>query len=270
MTEQQVAKVPNTFQEMLNQEVTLNEIRKALPKDKKSGVDRIARIALTEFRKSDALRKCDPISIVSSIVQSAQLGLEVGGVAGQVYFIPYGSQCTIQIGYRGMIELAYRSGYVSSIQPNAVYENDIFSLIEGTSPEIIHRRALSNRGEAIGYYIIARLKSGDNISKFMAIEEINTHRDKFSKAFTSGREQAMKFWKESYEAMALKTVMRQLFKWLPQSSEMIQALEVEVENDNIRKPKIINMDENGQIYDTTADKAASMIDINVEDNHVNV
>ncbi len=269
MAEQQVAKTPNSFQEMLGQEVTINEIRKALPKDKKSGVDRITRIALTEFRKSETLRKCDPISIVSSIIQAAQLGLEVGGVAGQVYFIPYGAQCTIQIGYRGMIELAYRSGYVSSIQPNTVYENDIFSLIEGTSPEIIHRRALSDRGETIGYYIVARLKNGDNISKFMTTEEINIHRDKFSKAFTSGRDQAMKFWKESYEAMALKTVMRQLFKWLPQSSEMMQALEIEVENDNKRKPKIINMDENGQIYNSVADKAASIIDINVEDNHVN-
>ena len=240
---------------MLYEPKMIEQIKKALPSSQKSHVDRFTRIALTEFRKNKELQKCSPTSILTSFMQSCQIGLEIGGVGGQCYLIPFKQECTLQIGYRGMIELAYRSGLVRSIQPSAVYENDVFSIARGSDPKIIHEPAIKEpKGAILGFYVVAFLKDGASVFQYMNKDEINDHRKKFSKGGN--------IWDIHYEAMALKTVMKKLFKWLPQCSEIQQAMEIEALSDSfiqIDAEAASPVDET--VYETAADHAAALIDL---------
>lgn len=258
MIETQTIQAPTKsldFGVKLRQESTVVEMKNALPTHKKASVDRILRIALTEFRTNLKLQACSHESIIASLTQACQLGLEVGSTSGQAYLVPFGGKCTLMLGYRGMIELAYRSGFIASIQPHTVYEKDHFEIEEGTETKITHKRNLDEAGAIKGYYIVAKLKAGGTISKYLSVKEIDKVQEKHAK--TSA------IWKEHREAMALKTVMRSLFKWLPQSAEMIQAIEAEAHEPDKRFD--IDADsftynaEDGEVYDTSADKAAAMI-----------
>lgn len=101
------------------------EIQRALPKH--MNADRISRIAMTVLRTNEKLRKCNPMSFMGALMQSAQLGLEPNTGLGQAYLIPYGNEVQFQVSYKGLIELAHRSGQYSAIYAHEVYENDEFS-----------------------------------------------------------------------------------------------------------------------------------------------
>jgi recombination protein RecT len=243
------------FRTELYKETNLASIKNALPLNRKGSLDRVVRIALTEFRMNTSLQKCSQDSIIASLIQACQLGLEIGGTLGQVYLIPYSGKCTIMLGYRGMIELAYRSGLVTSIQPHTVYEKDEFSIEEGTEPKIIHKRNLEDAGAIKGYYVVAKLKEGGTVSKYMSVKEIEKVQKDHSKSAN--------IWEKHYDAMALKTVMRSLFKWLPLSIEMTQAIELETQETDKRfdidADSFQYNEEDGEIYNSSADKAAAMI-----------
>jgi hypothetical protein len=126
------------------------EIARALPRHL-SG-DRMTRIALTAFRRNPALGKCDPRSVFAAIIQASQLGLEPDTL-GRAYLIPYGQECQFVPGWKGLVELANRSG-AASVWTGAVYEGDEFSWSLGDSPYVVHRpcgeydrnRAIRSRG----------------------------------------------------------------------------------------------------------------------------
>ncbi len=88
--------------------------------------ERFTRIVLTAIRNNQKLAQCDKGSFFAAVMSSAQLGLEPNTPLGQAYLIPYGNECQFQIGYKGLIDLAYRSGEVSIIQAQTVYEKDEF------------------------------------------------------------------------------------------------------------------------------------------------
>ena len=103
------------------------EIRKALPSV--ITPERFTRIALSALNNTPALQQCSPMSFIASLLNSAQLGLEPNTPLGQAYLIPYKNkgqmECQFQIGYKGLIDLAYRNGQMQTIQAQAVYENDL-------------------------------------------------------------------------------------------------------------------------------------------------
>ena len=124
------------------------EIDKALPDHMNS--KKMGRIALTEIRINPKLLECSPESLFGAIIQCAQLGLEPGKILGHVFLVPYKGNIQVQIGYRGMIELGLRSGYLKKIYSSAVYEADEFTVVLGTSPTITHVPKLkpeSQKGE---------------------------------------------------------------------------------------------------------------------------
>lgn len=187
------------------------EITKALPGH--MNAERLGRIAMTEIRKNPKLIDASPESLFGSIIQCAQLGLEPGGALGHVYLVPYGRDVQVQIGYRGMIELGYRSGYLNMIYASVVYEADEFAVVLGTSPAITHVPALkpeSEKGKITFFYAVADTKGGKQFS-YMSIEDICRIRD-------GGRFQNP-IWEKHFVEMGKKTVIRRLFKILPMSSE---------------------------------------------------
>ena len=108
--------------------VMMPEIKKALPSV--ITPERFTRIALSALNNIPQLQQCTPISFLAALMNAAQLGLEPNTPLGQAYLIPYrnkGSlECQFQIGYKGLIDLAYRNGQMQNIQAQAVYDNDFF------------------------------------------------------------------------------------------------------------------------------------------------
>ena len=188
----------------------------ALPKHINS--DRFVRIAITTIRQNPKLAQCSQESLLGALMVSAQLGLEPGTL-GQCYLIPYGRECQFQIGYKGMIELLRRSGQLKDIYAYSVYENDDFEITYGLDRNLIHKPNLANKGNLLGCYCVAILKDDTRAFEYMTKEEIEAHAKKFSKTFGNGP------WKTDFEAMAHKTVVKKMLKWLPLSVEFLENIE---------------------------------------------
>lgn len=198
------------------------EIARALPKH--MDPDRLARIALTTIRTNPKLLACDVNSLMASVMQAAQLGLEPG-LIGHCYIIPYGKEAQFIIGYRGMIDLARRSGNIQSISVHEVYENDYFKLRFGLDDELEHipyhlreDKKAEEPGELRGAYMVAKFKDGGHQIHYMSKKEIDDHR-KRSKASNNGP------WVTDYIEMVKKTVVRNAWKWLPISIEIMKQVQ---------------------------------------------
>lgn len=203
----------------------------ALPKSMTA--ERLTRIVMTECRKVPALMQCNQESFFGAVLQCAQLGLEPGSALGHCYLLPFGNgksrdgrpNCQLIIGYRGMIDLARRSGQIVSINAFCVHEADEFEYELGLHPDIHHRPSpLAERGPVTYVYAVAVLKGGGVQFEVMSRAEIEAVRAQ-SKAGKSGP------WVTHWEEMARKTVVRKLFKYLPVSIEAVRAVEIDEKSD---------------------------------------
>lgn len=174
--------------------------------------DRLARVAMTEIRQSPNLMKCKPESLLGAIMKATGLGLEVGSSIGESYLVPYKTEATFIIGYKGLIKLALQSGSVKSIQAHCVYENDEFEYQLGLHEILNHKPALSNRGKLLAVYGIAHLTNGGTQFEVMSVEDVEAIRQG-----SPGRNSDA--WKGHFSEMARKTVVRRLCKFLPLSPE---------------------------------------------------
>jgi len=182
-------------------------------------IKRLARIAIMCVNKTPALHKCSPESVLRSVMQAAELGLEPGSALGEAYLVPYGSECTLIPGYRGLITLARRSGEVQSVTAHCVYEGDEFHFKFGLEAQIDHVPADTDRSAAkmTHAYCVIKLKDGGLIYDVMTKKEIDAIRAR-SKAGNSGP------WVTDYSEMARKTVVKRTLKYAPMSVEMSRAI----------------------------------------------
>jgi len=214
------ASLPN----ILQSESFKRQVAMALPRHMTP--DRFLRIALTELRKNPKLNDCDHKSFLGAIVQCSQLGLEPGDGRGLAYLIPYGKDCQLQIGYKGLMELARRSDQIQSIQAQCMYSNDLFEFEYGLDDKLRHIPSRDNRGEMIGAYAIAKFKDGGYQFEVMFKEAI----DKI-KSTSKAAKSSYSPWNTHYDEMARKTVVRRLCKYLPSSPELQQAITIDEKAD---------------------------------------
>jgi recombination protein RecT len=202
----------------------LPQIQAALPARMKQVADRMARVMVTEIGKNPKLGECTVMSLFGTCLQAAQLGLEIGGTLGQAYPVPYwnnkmkANECQFQIGYRGLINLAYRSEQVSNVALRVVHENDRFGFQYGTSPKIDHLLAEKDAGEVTHAYCIIFLRDGGFDFEVMSHDEIETHKKKYSKQTSDYSP-----WATAWDEMAKKTACRRLMKRAPVSVECLKA-----------------------------------------------
>ncbi|MBQ9240232.1 MAG: recombination protein RecT [Duodenibacillus sp.] len=222
---------PNTLLGMILAPGFQKQMKLALPKALTP--ERLTRIVMTECRKTPQLLKCNQESFMGAVLQCAQLGLEPGSALGHCYLLPFGNgkakdgkpNAQLIIGYRGMIDLARRSGQILSINAYVVHEQDDFSYELGLHPDIKHVPAASaDPGKVTFVYAVANLKGGGTQFEVMSRAEIEAVR-KTSKAGTSGP------WANHWDEMAKKTTIRRLFKYLPVSIEAAKAVEVDEKTD---------------------------------------
>lgn len=203
------------------------EISKALPKH--ISADRMSRIALTALRTTPKLAQATPASFLGSVIQASQLGLEVNTPLQHAYLLPYNRrnktgqqwvECQLIIGYQGMLEITRRSGMVGPVYAFPVYQGDEFSYELGLNPSIRHVPSLDadhSPGNITHVYGVAKLKDGEPVFTVLSRAEVDRYRER-SMSRNNGP------WVTDYEAMALKTAIRRLFRWLPKSAEMAQAV----------------------------------------------
>lgn len=198
------------------------EIAKALPSV--ITPERFTRIALSALSTNPALADCTPKSFLAAMMTGAQLGMEVNTPLGQCYLIPYRNKGTLevqfQLGYKGLIDLAYRSGEVVTIQAQTVYANDEFEYEYGLEPKLRHVPAKSDRGDPVYYYAVFRTKSGGYAFEVMSIDDVKAHRDLFSKAAKAG----FSPWSTNFDEMAKKTVLKKVLKYAPMRTDFAKAV----------------------------------------------
>lgn len=206
--------VRRTVQNLLQENKA--SLQAALPKH--ITADRMIRVVLTALTTQPLLEKCTVPSILKAVIECSQLGLEPDGVLGYAYFIPFRNaagqyEAKMIPGYRGYLDLARRSGQLKALDVDVIYEKDEFQYQKGTSPSLLFRKPLTGeRGKPIGVFACARLKDGSEQFEVLTLQEI-AQIQSFSKAADKGP------WHTHWEAMAKKTAIRQLAKYLPLSPE---------------------------------------------------
>jgi recombination protein RecT len=238
----------NTFPAML--EKHKGEIARALPKH--IDPDRMARIALTAFRQTPLLAECEPRSVFAAVIQSSQLGLEVG-LMGEAHLVPFGKskkvgkewvksyECQLIPGYQGLVKLARNSGLVKDIYAHEVRVKDKFELTLGLDRDLLHEPLEENgfpasdeqRGDVTGFYAVAEYKDGSKTFIAMSVHEVNRIRNK-SSGYVAACQAAEKYkkpnnspWVTDYVAMGKKTAIRALCKLMPKSPELATALSLD-------------------------------------------
>lgn len=198
------------------------EIKKALPAV--ITPERFTRMTLSALSVNPKLGACTPKSFLGAMMSAAQLGLEPNTPLGQAYLIPYKNkgvdEVQFQVGYRGLIDLAYRSGEVESIQAQVVYENDEFECQYGLEPKLTHIPADGDRGEPIKVYAMFRTKAGGYGFEVMSMTDIRNHAKRFSQSYNSSYSP----WTTNFEEMAKKTVLKRVLKYAPMKSEFVRAV----------------------------------------------
>ncbi len=180
--------------------------------------ERMMRITATALQNTPELLDCDPLSLLASVMECSQLGLEPNSKLKHAHLVPFWNSKTKQKevqaipGYAGLIELATRSGKVTSINANVVYGKDQFEYEEGLAPRLVHVPSQDvDRGEVKGAYAVAQMTNGQTTHTMMWKAEIDKIRDG-SPAGRSGP------WKSHYDEMCKKTAIRRLCKTLPVSA----------------------------------------------------
>lgn len=196
------------------------EIKKALPSVLTP--ERFTRITLSALSGNPKLQECTPQSFLGAMMTAAQLGVEPNTPLGQAYLIPFRNhgvmETQFQLGYKGMIDLAYRSGEISTIQAHVVYANDRFSYSFGLNPTLEHIPATADRGEPTHVYAVFRTKDGGFGYDVMSMDDVRQHAKKYSKSYGNGP------WQTNFEEMAKKTVLKRVLKYAPLKSDFVRQL----------------------------------------------
>lgn len=179
-------------------------------------LDRFVMQIRVAMSKSVKLQECTPASIVGAVLEAADLGLDPSGRLGSAYIIPFKGMATLVPGYRGLIDLAGRSGLVRSINAYAVHEKDHFTVRSGFTPEHLPYVPRPGQEQDAGkWYVVwarARMLGGSTESEIMTHFEVMK-----IKARSPGARNAGGPWDTDEEEMAKKTVIRRLLKKLPLS-----------------------------------------------------
>ncbi|MFR4872948.1 MAG: recombinase RecT [Dialister invisus] len=225
-----LTKRTNQMQEAQQKDTSLKGLIKAMEPEIKKALpsvitpERFTRMVFTALSSTPKLQQCTPQSFLGAMMQAAQLGLEPNTPVGQAYLIPYKNkgiqECQFQLGYKGLIDLAYRSGEIKDIQAHEVYENDVFEYEFGLEPKLKHIPATHDRGEIIMYYAVFHIVNGGYGFEVMSKEDIINHAKKTSQSYDSSYSP----WAKYFDEMSKKTVIKKCLKYAPIKTDFVRAL----------------------------------------------
>ena len=192
---------------------------------------------MTVFNGNDLLKQCEPNSILTAAVMAASLNLQINPSIGQAYIVPFKGKAVFQMGYRGYVALAHRTGQYKTIHAGVIHEGEI----RGVNPltgEFIIGEKISD--EVVGYVAHFELVNGFTKTLYMTKAEIEKHAQEFSQSYQADKNKTWSIWAKNFDKMATKTVLKLLLKnWGVMSVEMQQALQSDfgvVEKETITYP----------------------------------
>lgn len=238
--EKEKAGTPTSLRDYLWTPQVRDQLALALPKHLTA--DRVLRQCMTLVQQTPGLLDCTKLSIVRGIMVASELGLELSGPLGQAYLIPRKNtnagtvEACFQIGYKGLVNLSFRSGCIRDITASVVYKNDVFKVHKGSEHRIEHEPALDNPGPPIAYYALAHLAGGGSDFEVMTKAQAEAHRQRYA-----ARKGNNAPWWTNFDQMSMKTCIIIVSKRMPMSIEFQRALELEDPEDPERlenKPPI--------------------------------
>ncbi|AIW25431.1 recombinase RecT [Streptococcus pyogenes] len=197
---------------------------------------------LSVLQGSQSLKSASNKSIYAAAMKAAVLNLPIEPSLGRAYLVPYKGQAQFQLGYKGLIELAQRSGQYKNINAGIVYKSQLISynplfeelILDFSKPQ----------DEIVGYFAAFKLFNGFEKVSFWTVEKVTAHGKKFSKSFASGP------WKTDFDAMAQKTILKDILsKYGPLSVEMQKAIDEDNQDSTISTPKDITPQETNSLDD---------------------
>lgn len=178
----------------------------------------------TVVSQNQALANCDPATVLSAGLLAQTLNLSLAPTLGYAYAIPYGGKAQFQIGWKGLVQLAQRSNQYARLGVRPVHKGEYIGQDEMGDDTFKFDHAFDNE-EIIGYYAYFELVNGFKKTVYWTKEMIEKHAKKYSQAYRNGKSTK---WNDEFDAMAMKTVLKQLLsKWGPMSTEMITAFKAD-------------------------------------------
>lgn len=223
-TQRPKAQVPETMANLKQGQIgelllsMKDRIAQALPKH--LSPERIIQMAATTISRNPKIAGCTTSSLCGAVMQASILGFSPVEALGYCYFVPYGKEVQFQIGYKGLIELARRSGKIKSVYAEVVYEGDEFEYALGLEPTLRHKPTLQGRGELLLSYAVCHFTEGGYNFVVLTREEIEKLRQRspMQRATPSGA------WATDYEAMAKAKALKQLSKYLPLNIDQVESI----------------------------------------------
>jgi len=194
------------------------------------------------INSNSLFEKADPLSIIQSALVATTLDLPINPSLGYAYIIPYGVKAQFQLGYKGLIQLAQRTGQYQTISASEVREGQIkdYDPLKGVQFDWT-----VTDGEVIGYVAYFKLINGFEKYLYMTIKELKSHGKKYSKSYDSKDKYTKEYngiWRTNFDAMAKKTVLKQLIS-------KFGIMSVEMQDAVVKDQQVIDKDGNGEYVD---------------------
>lgn len=198
--------------------------------------ERIIQMAATTIQRNPQIAKCSAASLLGGVMQASILGFPPVDSLGYCYFVPYGGECQFQIGYRGLIELARRSGKIKMVYAEVVRQGDDFNAEFGLEPKLEHKPSFDSSKPMTHVYAVCHFVDGGYNFVVLSRSDVERlrMRSPMQKAAPVGA------WKTDYDAMAKAKAIKQLAKYLPLNIDQLTAIS---SDEQVIKPE--SFDENG-------------------------
>jgi len=215
---------------------------------------------LSLVKSTPQLAAADPKTILSAAMTAATLKLPISPNLGFAYIIPYGKEAQFQMGYKGYIQLAMRTGQYKTINASVVYEGQVEG-VDFITGEIIRGKKKSDK--VVGYVAYFELINGFSKTVYMSSEDMLRHAQTFSKSFS----RSSSVWKTNFDAMGLKTVIKQLISKygimsIDMQSELATAISSDIEYDRAEAQNVTPLEQ--AAAEQTIDAEAAVIDADPE------
>lgn len=203
-------------------------------------VDRLIGLSVGAMRRNPRLQDCTMGSVINSVIQSGMLGLEPNTPLGHAYLIPYKKECTFQVGYRGLMNLAMRGGHVRKFDPQVVFDGDEFEIEYGSSEHMVHRPKFQS-SEWLGAYSLCKLATGEMSWLYLPKATILGIRDNHSQSYRQDLENKTRYspWTTAEDEMAMKTAVKRHCKRLELNVDLARAAELDDQGEAGKQDSIL-------------------------------
>jgi recombination protein RecT len=182
--------------------------------------DRVLQMAATTIHRNPAIAKCSPASLLGSVMQASILGFPPVDALGYCYFVPYGKDIQFQIGYKGLVELARRSGKIKMVYAEVVREGDEFTAEFGLKPTLEHKPKFDSTKPLTHAYAVCHFNDGGH--NFVVLSRSDIERLRMRSPMQKGMPAGA--WATDYDAMAKAKALKQLSKYLPLNIDQAEAI----------------------------------------------